>query len=81
MFACDQTPHRPNQPDREREWKQKEKRKKKGVGVFWRWTFVQCKASFASSSFLWIESKLKGILTCILDGKKVYKQKQTKFKS
>jgi hypothetical protein len=51
------------------------------VGVFWRWTFVQCKASFASSSFLWIESKLKGILTCILDGKKVYKQKQTKFKS
>jgi hypothetical protein len=34
MFACDQTPHRPNQPDREREWKQKEKRKEKGWEYF-----------------------------------------------
>lgn len=34
MFACDQTPHIPNQPDREREWKQKEKRKEKGWEYF-----------------------------------------------
>jgi hypothetical protein len=80
MFACDQTPHIPNQPDREREWKQKEKRKEKG------WEYFEDEHLFNVRHrlllfFLWIESKLKGILTCILDGKKVYKQKQTKFKS
>jgi len=29
MFACDQTPHIPNQPDRERENENKKKKEKK----------------------------------------------------